>query len=61
MASCVTSVNFENVYQRINEFIGDDCKQLSKCGELHNLLNYEKSEIESKVCVSFVFLYTFLS
>lgn len=47
-------MNFEKIYQRINDFIGNDYKKLSTCTKLFDELNKEKEEIESKV--SFIFM-----
>lgn len=44
-----TDVNMRNVYQRIDDFIGTDSKELFKCYELHDLLQKEKEDIETKV------------
>lgn len=50
----MTNVDLEKVYQKINDIIGDDCTQLSKCKRFHDLLNEEKNAIEFKVCTFYV-------
>ncbi len=39
----------ENVYRRINDVLGDDYKNLSKCQDLRELFDKEKHQLEAEV------------
>ncbi|XP_065221188.1 RAD50-interacting protein 1 [Planococcus citri] len=42
-------MDMDKIYHRIDDFIGDDRKQISKCVEFYKILSKEKEELESKL------------
>lgn len=42
-------MEMENVYRRINDFVGNDWKKLSSCKEFYQQLTDEKEKMESEV------------
>lgn len=44
-------MEIENVYRRINQFLGNDWKKLTSCKEFYHQLEDEKNKMESEVII----------